>query len=165
MKESDKLDFMDRQLPTANVPVLIDNWAKSATSFDITLTLPFELRQRSRLRVKLDDNTDAGLLLPRGHILRHGDRLLASDGRIVEIRAACEEVSTVHARNGLDLLRAAYHLGNRHVPLQIASDWLRYVHDRVLDEMVIGLGLSVDIELAPFEPEAGAYKAGHTHEH
>lgn len=156
---------MDRKLPIANAPVLIDDWAKSATAFDITLTLPFELRQRSRLRVKMDDNTDAGLFLPRGHILRHGDRLLASDGRVVEIRAAPEEVSTVHAMNSLDLLRAAYHLGNRHVPLQVAPDWLRYVHDHVIDEMLIGLGLTVDIEHVPFEPEAGAYKAGHTHEH
>jgi urease accessory protein len=61
-----------------------------------------------------------------------------------------------------------YHLGNRHVPLQIAATWVRYQHDHVLDDMVLGLGLEVEVEKAPFEPEAGAYQSaavGHHHSH
>ena len=106
----------------------------------------------------------------RGQILRGGDLLLADDGRVIEVAAATETVSTVHsARCRVQLARAAYHLGNRHVALQIGDGWLRYRHDHVLDEMVQGLGLTVTVEQAPFEPEAGAYHAdadgahGHSH--
>lgn len=132
---------------------------------DARLTLAFEQRSRSRLRTQLDDGTEVGLFLPRGRVLRHGDRLRASDGRIVEVCAALETVSTVHAADPLLLLRAAYHLGNRHVALAITADALRYRHDHVLDAMVAQLGLAVGVEQAPFEPEAGAYGGGHHHQH
>ena len=136
----------------------------------VTLTLPFELRQRSRLRAALDGGTAVGLFLERGTVLRGGDRLLAEDGSIVEVRAADETVSTVRSPSLHRLVVAAYHLGNRHVPLQIGEGWLRYEHDHVLDAMVRGLGLSVSAEAAPFEPEGGAYGGhshgpSHTHEH
>ena len=127
-----------------------------------TLTLPFELRQKSRLRVRLDSGEDVGLLLPRGTVLRHGDRLRTADGGlIVEVRAAPETVSTGRADDPLRLARAAYHLGNRHAALQLGPGWLRYLHDHVLDGMVRELGLVVVCEQAPFEPEAGAYGGGH----
>jgi len=130
------------------------------------LVLPFSDRSRSRLRSKLDNGEEAGLFLERGTILRHGDLLLADDGRVVEVQAAPETVSTVHSHDGLMLARACYHLGNRHVPLQIGTGWLRYVHDHVLDDMLRGFGLSVLVEQAPFEPEAGAYvAASHAHAH
>lgn len=135
------------------------------TAAQATLTLPFDQRQKSRLRATLDDGTDVGLFLVRGTVLRHGDRLLAVDGRVIEVRAAPETVSTVTAAEPLLLARAAYHLGNRHVPLQIGNGWLRYRHDHVLDEMVVQLGLSVTVGQAPFEPEAGAYGGGHHHHH
>lgn len=127
------------------------------------LTLPFELRSRSRLRARLDDGTEVGLFLPRGTILRHGDCLRADDGRVVVVRAAPETVSTAKAAGLVQFARAAYHLGNRHVPLQLGPGWLRYRHDHVLDELVARLGLSVRLEQAPFEPEAGAYGGGHSH--
>ncbi|AOV15989.1 urease accessory protein UreE [Acidihalobacter aeolianus] len=145
--------------------IRIESLAEPDAAADATLTLPFELRQRSRLRAHLDDGGEVGLFLPRGGVLRHGDRLRAADGRVVEVRAAPETVSTARAASRLDLLRAAYHLGNRHVPLQVAEDWLRYAHDHVLDDMVRGLGLEVAVEQAPFEPEAGAYGGGHGHGH
>jgi urease accessory protein len=129
-----------------------------------TLTLPFDLRQRSRLRATLDDGREVGLFLPRGTVLRGGDRLIAADGTVVEVRAADETVSTVRA-TPQSLIHAAYHLGNRHVPLQIGEGWLRYGHDHVLDDMVRGLGLEVSCEEAPFEPEGGAYGGGHSHGH
>jgi len=110
---------------------------------DTSLTLPFELRQRSRLRAVLDNGDDAGLYLERGAILRDGDRLRDEDGFVVEIRAAAEPVSTVYCSDPQTLVRAAYHLGNRHVALQVGGGWVRYLHDHVLDDMVRGLGLEV----------------------
>lgn len=130
---------------------------------DAVLTLPFGDRQRSRLRTRLDSGEEVGLLLPRGRVLRGGDCLRASDGRVIEIRAAAETVSTAYSDDAQLLVRAAYHLGNRHMPLQVGEGWLRYRHDHVLDDMVKGLGLSVQTEQAPFEPESGAYQGGHHH--
>jgi urease accessory protein len=129
----------------------------------VQVVLPFEQRQKSRLRVRLSSGAEAGLFLERGGVLRGGDLLLADDGTVVEVVAAAETVSTVRASDAWHLLRAAYHLGNRHVPVQIGEGWLRYGHDHVLDDMVRGLGLEVLVEQAPFEPEAGAY--GHSHDH
>ena len=131
---------------------------------DAVLTLPFELRQKSRLKAVLNDGTEVGLMLSRGQLLRGGDCLRAEDGLIICIEAAVEDVSTVRHENPVMIARAAYHLGNRHVPLQVGEGWLRYQHDHVLDDMVRGLGLQVDFESAPFEPEGGAY-GGHSHGH
>lgn len=127
------------------------------------LTLPFDLRQKSRLKAQLDDGTEVGLVLSRGELLRGGDYLRAENNLVIKIIAAPELVSTVEHDEPLMLARASYHLGNRHVPLQINKNWLRYTHDHVLDEMLIGLGLNVKCETAPFEPEAGAYGGGHRH--
>jgi len=128
------------------------------------LSLPFELRRRSRLRARLDSGEEVGLFLPRGTALREGDLLQADDGRVVRVRAAPETVSCARAPDPVCLARASYHLGNRHVALQIGADGVRYLHDHVLDEMVRALGLTVTVEQAPFEPEAGAY-GGHAHVH
>lgn len=141
-----------------------------ARAADVQLVLPFQLRTKSRLRTSLPNGEEVGLILERGSVLRDGDLLLAEDGRVVQIVAAPETVSTVKANDALSLTRASYHLGNRHVPLQIGAGWLRYQHDHVLDDMVRGLGLSVEVEDAPFEPEAGAYGghsilAAHSHSH
>ena len=130
------------------------------------LTLPIEQRVRSRLRVTLDDGRDAGLFLPRGTLLRGGDRLGGKNGLVIEIIAADEPVSTVYCDDLARLARAAYHLGNRHVPLQVEHGWLRYQHDHVLDDMLRQMDLQPVTEQAPFEPEAGAYQqAAHTHTH
>ena len=130
-----------------------------------SLTLPFEQRQKSRLRVTLDNGGEAALILERGAILRHGDLLRATNGQIIEVLAACETVSTVRESNALLISRVCYHLGNRHVPLQIGDGWLRYLQDHVLDNMVHSLGLSVEHDEAPFEPEAGAYQNNDRHHH
>jgi urease accessory protein len=129
---------------------------------DAQLVLPFELRQKSRLRTSLSTGEEVGLNIERGYILRGGDLLLASDGRVIEVIAAPEMISVVTSNDPLQLARAAYHLGNRHVSVQIGPGWLRYLHDHVLDDMVRGLGLPVTQDMLSFEPEAGAY-AGHAH--
>ncbi|MFQ5671532.1 MAG: urease accessory protein UreE [Nitrospinales bacterium] len=129
------------------------------------LTLTYEQRQKSRLRVRLDDGREAAMILPRGAPLRHGDLLCAQDGLVIEVRAAGEEVSIASASNPPLLARACYHLGNRHVALQIGAGWLRYRRDHVLDEMVRSLCLVVKHETASFEPESGAYGRQHSHTH
>ena len=134
---------------------------------DDTLELPFEKRQKSRLLATLQSGREVLLQLPRGKVLRHGARLRANDGSIIEVQSAPETLSSVASHDSIDLLRAAYHLGNRHVALQIEGGRLSYVHDHVLDDMVRGLGLSPRVITAPFEPEAGAYaqSGGHAHAH
>ncbi|MEO9495044.1 urease accessory protein UreE [Vibrio sp. 10N.261.51.F11] len=132
------------------------------------LSLPIDSRIKSRLKVMLDDGRNAGLFLPRGHILRGGEQLSSECGLVVEVKAAPETVSTVYCEDLLLLTRVAYHLGNRHVPLQVEAGWVRYQHDHVLDEMVEGLGAKVTTEKQPFEPEGGAYggrSGGHHHHH
>jgi urease accessory protein len=127
-------------------------------------TLTLDDRRRSRLRFLLDDGREAALFLPRGSILRDGELLLADSGEVVVVRAAPEHLSVARAPDPHLLLRGAYHLGNRHVPIQLGPGWLAYEHDHVLDDMVRGLGLTVEARRAPFEPEAGAFRHEHGHE-
>lgn len=130
------------------------------------VTLPLDLRLKTRQRVTLDGGEDAGIFLEKGAILRGGEKLQSEDGLVVEIIAADELVSSVYVDDALALAKAAYHLGNRHIPLQIEAGVLRYQHDHVLDEMIKGFGLEVTVEQAPFEPEGGAYQSGgHSHHH
>ena len=143
--------------------ILITDKSKAAT---LTLALKFDDRQKSRHKAQTTCGQTLGWFIERGRILKDGDVLQCTDGTLVKIVASDESVSTVYAKTALDLLRAAYHLGNRHVPLQITSDFVRFQHDHVLDDMVRGLGLSVASEQAPFQPEPGAYSAaGHSHSH
>jgi urease accessory protein len=131
------------------------------------LTLSYDERRRSRLLATLDDGREVALMLPRGTILRHGDQLRGDGGLTVEVRAAAESLSIAATGDPHLLTRAAYHLGNRHVPLEIGGGWVAYAHDHVLDTMVRGLGLEVSPRVAPFEPEAGAFQhdggGGHSH--
>lgn len=140
--------------------------ARQATE---SLTLVFELRRRARLRTQLDSGREVGLLLERGLSLRHGDRLASKDGDlVVEVRARPELLSTVETPDQHLLARAAYHLGNRHVPLQLEPGKLAYQHDHVLDGLMHELGLAVKVLERPFEPEPGGYAAGghrHGHDH
>jgi len=131
----------------------------------VSLTLPSDKRQKSRLRVFLDDSQEVALMLERGSVLRHGDLLRADNGLIVEVCAANEEVAVVSTEDSFLFARACYHLGNRHVPLQIGENCLRFQRDHVLEEMIHSLGLSVKHELSPFEPEGGAYGGHSSHSH
>jgi urease accessory protein len=131
-----------------------------------SVTLSFEFRQKSRQRVVLDSGQEAGMILPRGTIMRGGDLLRSDDGRVIRVIAAPEPVSVAKAADPMLLMRACYHLGNRHVHLEITEDSLRYQHDPVLDGMVRALGLEVRSDRLPFEPESGAYgESSHHHVH
>ncbi|MBX2814020.1 MAG: urease accessory protein UreE [Myxococcales bacterium] len=131
---------------------------------DDFLVLPYELRQKSRLRTQLVSGQHVAVMLNAGTILEDGDVLKAEDGTTVGVVAAEERLSTAFSDDLLLLARVCYHLGNRHVTLQVGPGWVRYQPDHVLDEMVRGLGLQVRSESAKFEPERGAYH-GHSHSH
>lgn len=133
----------------------------------LAVELGYEQRRRARLRLTLANGETVGLMLPRGSVLREGDRLQSEDRtRTLRVKAAAEEVSRARTNDPHLLARAAYHLGNRHVPLQILPDFVLYPHDHVLDGLCRELGLTVDAALLPFEPETGGYGGhGHSHHH
>ena len=132
-----------------------------------TLELDFNARTKSRLRTRLASGAEVGMFLARGTILRGGQKLRAGDGRIVAVRAAAEDLLEARCASSTELARAAFHLGNRHVAVQVGrdagGDWLRLQADHVLEGMLVGLGALVSSLRAPFEPEAGAYAPGHQH--
>lgn len=133
----------------------------------LTLALTADQRQRSRLRLPTPQG-DVLLHLPRGTHLTPGDYLQDDAGtHWVAITAAIEPVYWVTASTALDLLRGAYHLGNRHVPLELTLEGLRLERDPVLRDLLERLGLTVTETHSPFQPEAGAYHgdASHTHHH
>jgi urease accessory protein len=125
-----------------------------------TLRLAYDERKRSRLRVWSELGREVAVLLSRGSALRDGDLLAANSGEVLLVRAKPETVSEAWSSDWGLLTRAAYHLGNRHVALQIEPGVLRYQHDHVLDEMVGGMGLLVRVVERAFEPEGGAYALG-----
>ena len=127
----------------------------------LALVLTFEQRSRSRLHATLVDGASIGLDLPRGTVLRGGDRLVTDDGRVVAVQAADEEVIDAHCGDAAMLARVAYHLGNRHAAVEVGADFVRFLADPVLATMATRLGARVVERRAPFEPEAGAYAAGH----
>lgn len=129
-----------------------------ATRVEDELVLSFDQRRRSRLHAVLVSGREAAIVLPRGTRLRHGDCLQGADheGNAVEVRVVAAHEG-LYRVTGQNLTRAAYHLGNRHVPLEIGDGFLRIERDEVLREMLLGLGFIVEEELSPFEPEPGAY--------
>ena len=132
--------------------------------------LDWDTRQKSRFEAVDSQGHALGVFLPRGAVVRGGDVLVADDGTLVSVVARPQPVLTVrapHAAHGasLPLLRAAYHLGNRHVALEVHADHLQLEPDHVLADLLRQMGLDVVEQLAPFEPEGGAYAAhaGHAH--
>ena len=130
---------------------------------DGQLLLPYELREKSRLRARLTNGEEVAVFTVRGTVMRDGDRMLANDGRVIEVLAAAEPTYRVNCASAFDLLRCAFHLGNRHTQAQLGAGFLRIRQDAVLRDMLQGLGAEVIEELASFEPEAGAYGGGHSH--
>lgn len=139
----------------------------TADHIDGELILPYELREKSRLRASLASGEEVAVFTVRGTVLRDGDLLRGDDGRIVKIVAAPEATYRVDCASAHTLLRCAFHLGNRHTQAQIGDEagtgFLRIRKDPVLKDMLAGLGGKVTEEQAPFEPESGAYGGGHHH--
>ena len=139
-----------------------------------TIELDWDTRQKSRFEADDSQGRRLGVFLPRGTAVRGGDVLVTEDGSLVKVVARPQPVMTVRAGHGsaLALLRAAYHLGNRHVALEVHADRLQIEPDPVLADMLRQMHLEVVEQLAPFEPEGGAYAShdsaagqGDSHEH
>ncbi|MEF7614683.1 urease accessory protein UreE [Aquincola sp. MAHUQ-54] len=139
-----------------------------------SVDLDWDVRQKSRFDATDSTGRTLGIFLPRGTVVRGGDVLVAEDGSLVRVNAAPQPVLVVRhcADHGtpFDLMRAAYHLGNRHVQLELQADHLKLEPDHVLAAMLRSMHLIVSEANAPFEPEGGAYAAGghghgHVHQH
>jgi urease accessory protein len=126
--------------------------------------LDFDLRHRRRVLLRTEAGADLLLDLPSATRLRDGDGL-ATDNGIVHVRAKPEPLLEIHAHDPGELIRIAWHLGNRHLPVQLMGDKIRIRLDHVIAELVQGLGGHVHRVEAPFDPEAGAYSGEHTHHH
>ena len=130
-----------------------------------TVELDWDVRQKSRFAATDSAGRDLGIFLPRGTLVRGGDVLVAEDGSMVRVIAALQPVLVItHCKNHgtpFDLTRAAYHLGNRHVPIELQPDHLKIEPDHVLADMLRAMHLIVTEQNLAFEPEGGAYAAGH----
>lgn len=135
-----------------------------------TVALDWDVRQKSRFDATDSQGRSLGIFLPRGTVVRGGDVLVAEDGSLIRVEAAAQAVLRITACTAhgspFDLTRAAYHLGNRHVQIELQPDHLKIEPDHVLADMLRAMHLTVSEEMAAFEPEGGAYAAaGHGHEH
>jgi urease accessory protein len=136
-----------------------------------TVELDWDVRQKSRFEATDSQGRQLGVFLPRGTLVRGGDVLVAEDGSMVRVLAAPQPVQVIthcpEHGTSFDLLRAAYHLGNRHVPIELKPDHLKIEPDHVLADLLRSMHLIVREENAAFEPEGGAYGAqpGHGHGH
>ncbi|ONG39563.1 urease accessory protein UreE [Alkanindiges hydrocarboniclasticus] len=128
-----------------------------------SIALNYDTRQKCRFRATLDNGQDIGVDLPRTGVLRGGAFIGTETGEVLQVQAAPEKLLCITANEPFDLLKAAYHLGNRHVPLMLTPTALYLEPDYVLADMVRGLGLTVEEVMHPFEPESGAY-AQHQHD-
>ena len=127
--------------------------------------IDFDRRHRRRILLHTEQGREVLLDLPHAVRLRHGDGLAIDPGRIVRVCAKPEPLLEIHAHDEGDMMRIAWHLGNRHLPVQLLGDRIRIRADHVISDMVEGLGGHVDQINAPFDPEPGAYAGGHHHHH
>jgi urease accessory protein len=134
---------------------------------DDTLLLSYEQRTKGRLRATTEKGQDVGIFLERGKTLKHGDLLESDDGQVIRVEAKIENLIKGSGKNWHLFSRCCYHLGNRHVAIQIGECELWIQSDHILKDMLAQLGMHVSECMAPFEPEQGAYAGGHHghHEH
>ena len=135
-----------------------------------TIELDWDTRQKSRFEAVDSDGKQLGVFLPRGTLVRGGDVLVAEDGSMIKVISAPQKVLRITACTAhgspFDLTRAAYHLGNRHVPIELKPDHLKIEPDHVLADLLRAMHLIVHEVSEAFEPEGGAYQAGaHSHSH
>ena len=125
--------------------------------------IDFDRRHRRRIALRTEAGEDVLLDLPQAARLRDGDGLALDGGGVLRVVARPERLLEIHAHDRAGLVRIAWHLGNRHLPVQLAGDTLLIRADHVIADMVRQLGGHVHEIEAPFDPEAGAYAGGHTH--
>ena len=138
------------------------HWPKEKTAG--TLTLDFDARHRRRIRLTADQGEDVLLDLPKAVAMADGGGLQLEDGRWLKIQAAAEPIVEVRHKDSHQLVRLAWHLGNRHLPTEIRDQVLRIRPDHVIEEMLHGFGAELAKVQTPFQPEGGAY-SGHGHHH
>ena len=142
--------------------------AAGAPSLTVTATITLTFADRHKRRIRLLDDAGAPFLLDLPHAVQMnaGDLLALDDGGAIAVRAAAESVLEAQGRDSVHVARLAWHIGNRHTPLQVLPDGaLRIIDDHVLRDMLEGLGATVTAKTAPFVPEAGAYNSGGGHHH
>ena len=130
-----------------------------------TLTLDFDSRYRRRIRLTADDGENILLDLPKAVAMADGDGLLLDDGRWLKVQAAPEVLVEVRHQDPSQLARIAWHLGNRHLPVEVRNQVLRIRHDHVIEDMLLGFGAELVTIQAPFQPDGGAYSDGRHHHH
>ena len=130
-----------------------------------TVLIDFDRRHRRRILLATQSGTELLLDLPHAARLRDGDGLLLEGGGVVRVAARPEPLAEIHGHDEGEMIRIAWHLGNRHLPVQLLGERIRIRRDHVIEEMVERLGGHVDLIEAPFDPEAGAYAGGHQHSH
>lgn len=138
-------------------------WNPEAATDEILID--FDRRHRRRIVLKTQSGQSLLLDLPQATRLRDGDGLQLDSGPTIRVRARPEPLAEIHAHSDAELIRIAWHLGNRHLPVQLLRDKIRIRRDHVIEAMVEQLGGHVEILEAPFDPEAGAYAGGHSHSH
>jgi urease accessory protein len=137
------------------------DWPKEQASG--SLTLDFDARHRRRIRLTADQGEDVLLDLPKAVAMADGDGLQLEDGRWLKVQAAAELIVEVRHKDPIQLMRLAWHLGNRHLPTEIGDQVLRIRPDHVIEDMLHGFGADLIKVQAPFQPEGGAYGHGHRH--
>ena len=130
-----------------------------------SLTLDFEARHRRRFRLTADQGDDILLDLPQAVAMADGDGLQLEDGRWLKVLAAAEDIVEIRHKDALQLMRIAWHLGNRHLPTEIRGHVLRIRPDHVIEDMLRGFGAEISNLQVAFQPEGGAYGHGHHHRH
>ena len=156
------MDGATQSLPRAGTVLRRGAW--SGEPVDV-VCLDYDARSRRRLVLTCDGGLSVLLDLPRPSALEEGDALKLDDGHLVAVRAAAEELLEVRCGAEAALVRVAWHLGNRHLPTEIAEDALYIRYDHVIEEMLQGLGAETARVSRPFQPERGAYAGGHGHAH
>lgn len=149
-------------MPRAGTVLRQGDWSGEGTD---AVSLDFEARSRRRLVLTCESGMRVLLDLPRPAAMAEGDALQLDDGRLVTVCAAPEELLEVRCESQAALVRAAWHLGNRHLPTEIAGERLYIRYDHVIEEMLHGLGAQTARVSRPFQPEGGAYAEGHGHSH
>jgi urease accessory protein len=133
-------------------------------AFDSVL-IDFDRRHRRRIVLQTEGQAEVLIDLPQAVRLRDGDGLALDDGRVIRVVAKAEPLLEIHAHSPDELVRIAWHLGNRHLPVQLLGDRIRIRADHVIADMVDQLGAHAHALDAPFDPEGGAYAGGHSHSH